>query len=224
MKRVPLKQKVLDENDRIAQKLRALFARQRILALNFVSSPGSGKTSLLEQTLMRMPDDLSAVVLTGDIATDKDAERLLRYGTAKQITTGGSCHLDARMVDKGLEELSIENMDFLFIENVGNLVCPAGFDLGEDAKIVLLSVTEGDDKPLKYPNIIVRSDLVILNKMDLLPYVPFDEQAVLTNARRVNPRIEILKTSCTSGEGIDDWFRWLRRRLETFRSRVQELN
>ncbi|MCK5408217.1 MAG: hydrogenase nickel incorporation protein HypB, partial [Candidatus Krumholzibacteria bacterium] len=130
----------------------------------------------------------------------------------------------ARMVDKGLGELSIENQDFLFIENVGNLVCPAGFDLGEDAKIVLLSVTEGDDKPLKYPNIIVRSDLVILNKMDLLPYVPFDEHAVLTNARRVNPRIEILKTSCTSGEGIDEWFRWLRERLKTFRSRTQELN
>lgn len=222
MKRVPVKQKVLKENDRIAGELRSRFTNQRLLALNLISSPGSGKTSLLEQTLKRMPDGMRATVLTGDIATENDAERLLRFGSAKQITTGGSCHLDARMVENGLEDFSLDQMDFVFFENVGNLVCPAGFDLGEDAKVVLLSVTEGDDKPLKYPNIFVRSELMILNKMDLLPYVPFDVDKVSENSRKINPNIEMIKTSCTTGDGIDNWLRWLRKRLEELRARSPE--
>jgi len=222
VKRVPVKQKVLKENDRIAGELRSRFTNQRLLALNLISSPGSGKTSLLEQTLKRMPDGMRASVLTGDIATENDAERLLRFGSAKQITTGGSCHLDARMVENGLEDVSLDELDFVFFENVGNLVCPAGFDLGEDAKVVLLSVTEGDDKPLKYPNIFVRSELMILNKMDLLSYVPFDVDKVSENARKINPNIEMIKTSCTTGDGIDNWLRWLRKRLEELRARSPE--
>jgi hydrogenase nickel incorporation protein HypB len=218
LKRVPVREKVLKENDRIAQELRSVFRDRGLLALNLISAPGSGKTSLLEQTLQRLPGDLRAIVLTGDIATDNDARRLLRFGVARQITTSGACHLDARMVERGLEGTSLDGIDLLFFENVGNLVCPAGFDLGEDAKIVILSVTEGDDKPLKYPNIMVRSKLMIVNKMDLLPYVTFDLETVERNARNISPDIEIIRTSCTNGDGIDNWLQWLRHRLESFRA------
>ena len=219
MKRVPVQQKVLKENDRIAMELRRLFARRGVLALNLISSPGSGKTSLLEQTLQRLPGDIRASVLTGDIATDNDAMRLARFGSARQITTGGSCHLDAKMVESALAGVTAGQLDILFIENVGNLVCPAGFDLGEDAKVVVLSVTEGDDKPLKYPNIFVRSEVMILNKIDLLPHVPFDIDTVYANAQKIHPGIEMIRTSCTTGEGIEHWLAWLRRRLERVRSR-----
>jgi hydrogenase nickel incorporation protein HypB len=220
LKRVPVGKKILAENDRIAANLRERFARQSTLALNLIGSPGSGKTSLLEQSLARLAGDVRAAVLTGDIATEHDAERLKRFGSATQITTGGACHLDAKMVERGLETISPREMDVLFVENVGNLVCPAGFDLGEDAKVVLLSVTEGDDKPLKYPNIFVRSALMVLNKVDLLPYVQFDAERAFANARKVHPRIELVKTSCTTGEGIDDWLSWLQGRLGALRSRT----
>jgi hydrogenase nickel incorporation protein HypB len=216
---VPLRQKVLKENDRIAAELRARFLAHRTLALNLMSSPGSGKTSLLEQTLLRIPDDLRAAVLTGDIATDNDAERLRRVGSATQITTGGSCHLDASMVERGLEEYGGDPLDVLFIENVGNLVCPAGFDLGEDAKVVILSVTEGDDKPLKYPNMFVRADVMVLNKIDLLPHVPCDAEKVIENALRIHPGVDVIQTSCVTGEGIDGWISWLQHRLQAVRSR-----
>ncbi len=219
MSRVQVKTKVLKENDRIAEELRLRFSTQRILALNLISSPGAGKTSLLEQSLQHFSSNVRTAVLTGDIETQHDAERLARYGyPVRQITTGGSCHLDARMIEKGLADLGENELDVLFIENVGNLVCPASFDLGEACKIVVLSVTEGDDKPLKYPSTFVKSDLLVLNKIDLLPYVPFDISKARENAKRVHPGIEILEVSCSKGEGVDAWVRWVEKRLDALRS------
>ena len=213
MNRVPLEQKVLSENDRVAAELRARFREHGVLCLNLISSPGSGKTSLLECTLESLPRDRRVAVLTGDIQTDNDAARLKRFGfPVKQITTGGTCHLDARMVERHLADWSLANMDLLFIENVGNLVCPSSYDLGEAAKIVVLSVTEGEDKPLKYPSIFLKSELLVLNKIDLLPYVPFDMNAAVENARRVHPAMEILKVSCLTGKGLHEWLVWLEHR------------
>jgi hydrogenase nickel incorporation protein HypB len=185
MERVPLERKVLSENDRIASELRTRFQEHGVLCLNIISSPGSGKTSLLERTLDSLPSSDRVAVLTGDIQTDNDAARLRRFHfPVKQITTGGTCHLDARMIERHLADWRLEDLDLLLIENVGNLVCPSSYDLGEAAKIVLLSVTEGEDKPLKYPSIFFKSDLLILTKTDLLPYVPFDIETAVENARR----------------------------------------
>jgi hydrogenase nickel incorporation protein HypB len=218
MSRVSVKRKVLKENDRIAEELRSRFRSGNVLTLNLISSPGAGKTSLLEQSLKHLPKDIRAAVLTGDIETDNDAKRLMPFGyPVRQITTGGSCHLDAQMVQRGLSSLGPEDVDVLFIENVGNLVCPASFDLGEACKIVVLSVTEGDDKPLKYPATFVKSDLVILNKIDLLPHVSFDTARARENSKRVHPGIDILEVSCTTGQGIDAWLRWIEKRLEAVR-------
>lgn len=218
MSRVSVKRKVLKENDRIAEELRSRFRSRSVLVLNLISSPGAGKTSLLERSLERLQKKLRVAVLTGDIETDNDAKRLSPFGyPVRQITTGGSCHLDAQMVERGLSSLGAPDVDVLFIENVGNLVCPASFDLGEACKIVLLSVTEGDDKPLKYPATFVRSDLVVLNKIDLLPYVPFDLALARENAKRVHPGIDILEVSCTTGQGIDAWLGWIEERLEAVR-------
>lgn len=219
MNRVPLEQKVLSENDRIAAELRAHFQAHGTLCLNLISSPGSGKTSLLECTLESLPHDRRVAVLTGDIQTDNDAARLKRFGfPVKQITTGGTCHLDARMIERHLADWSLPNIDLLFIENVGNLVCPSSYDLGEAAKIVVLSVTEGEDKPLKYPAIFLKSELLVLNKIDLLPYVPFDMNAAVENARRVHPAMEILKVSCLTGMGLHDWLTWLEHRRRSSKS------
>ena len=221
MSRVSVKRKVLKENDRIAEELRSRFRARNVLTLNLISSPGAGKTSLLERTLGGLPKRLRAAVLTGDIETDNDAKRLSPFGyPVRQITTGSSCHLDAQMVERGLSSLGDQEIDVLFIENVGNLVCPASFDLGEECKIVVLSVTEGDDKPLKYPATFVKSDLVVLNKIDLLPYVSFDLPRARENAKRVHPGIDILEVSCTTGQGMDDWLRWIDRRLESARQRT----
>jgi hydrogenase nickel incorporation protein HypB len=222
VKKVPLKQKVLSENDRIAGELRSRFSENSVLTLNFISSPGSGKTSLLERTLEHESFDFSALVLTGDIETDNDARRLAKFAEARQITTSGACHLDARMVENGLEGVDLQALDVLFIENVGNLVCPSGFDLGENAKIVVLSTAEGDDKPSKYPNIFVRAELMVINKIDLLPHVAFEVVVAEENARRVNPKIEIVKTSCTTGDGVENWLHWLRSRIQTVRSKPFE--
>jgi hydrogenase nickel incorporation protein HypB len=230
MEKLILEKKVLSENDQIAARLRESFARSGTLALNLISSPGSGKTSLLEKTLQMLPQaidkDTRAAVLTGDIQTDNDARRLSRYGyPVRQITTAGACHLDARMVENHLEELLTDRLssrlDYLLIENVGNLVCPTSYDLGEDAKIVVLSVTEGEDKPLKYPGIFRKAELMILNKIDLLPHVPFDPQLALDNARRIHPGIEVIETSCTSGAGLDLWLDWLARRAKQKRSSLE---
>ena len=184
MNRISLERKVLSENDRIAAGLREQFLRNGILCLNFISSPGSGKTSLLERTLATLDPKTRTAVLTGDIQTDNDAVRLQGFGfPVRQITTAGACHLDARMVQRALEGWNLEDLDLLLIENVGNLVCPSSYDLGEDLKIVLLSVTEGEDKPLKYPATFFKAGLVILNKIDLLPYVPFNMAQARANAR-----------------------------------------
>jgi hydrogenase nickel incorporation protein HypB len=216
MERVPLERKVLSENDRIAAELRARFHEHGVLCLNLISSPGSGKTSLLERTLESLPHQDRVAVLTGDIQTENDANRLKRFGfPVKQITTGGTCHLDARMIERHLADWRLEDLDLLLIENVGNLVCPASYDLGEAAKIVVLSVTEGEDKPLKYPSIFFKSDLLVLNKIDLLPYVPFDIEAAADNAHKVHPDMEIVKVSCLMGDGLREWMNWLEQRRRT---------
>lgn len=218
MNRVPLERKVLSENDRIAGELRSRFWEHGILCLNLVSSPGAGKTSLLERTLEAFAPTQRAAILTGDIQTDKDAVRLARFGfPTKQITTGGTCHLDARMIEKALADWRLQDFDLLLIENVGNLVCPSSYDLGEAAKIVVLSVAEGEDKPLKYPAMFFRAELLVLNKLDLLPYVPFDLAQARENAQRVHPGMEIIEVSCLTGEGLPKWQRWLEGRLQTAR-------
>jgi hydrogenase nickel incorporation protein HypB len=212
--RVPLERKVLNENDRIAATLRERFQNHGVFCLNLISSPGSGKTSLLERTLEGFGPERRVAVLTGDIQTDNDARRLAHFGfPVRQITTGGACHLDARMVERGLADWPVEDLEILFLENVGNLVCPTSYDLGEEARAVLLSVTEGEDKPLKYPATFHHADLMVLNKIDLLPYVPFQADVAKENARRVQPGIEILDVSCTTGEGLDRWRAWLDRHL-----------
>ncbi len=210
---VRVEQKVLNENQRIALDLRRRFQEHDILCLNFISSPGSGKTTLLENTLASFGSGEKVAVLTGDLQTENDAKRLARYGfPVQQIVTAGVCHLDGKMIERHLEAWSLEDIDVLFIENVGNLVCPSSYDLGEEAKIVLLSVTEGEDKPLKYPSIFHKSTLCILTKVDLLPYVPFNIEAAKANARQINPEIEILEVSCSTGKGMDEWRAWLDRR------------
>jgi hydrogenase nickel incorporation protein HypB len=213
MNRVPLERKVLSENDRIAAELRERFRENNVLAVNLISSPGSGKTSLLEKTLEALPRHERVAVLTGDIQTENDATRLRRFGfPTKQITTGGTCHLDARMIERHVADWRLDELELLFIENVGNLVCPSSYDLGEAAKIVLLSVTEGDDKPLKYPSIFFKSQLLVITKTDLLPYVPFDIGQAVANARKVHPGMEMVSVCCTSGEGLTGWLDWLDRR------------
>lgn len=219
MERVPLERKVLSENDRIAAELRARFAEHNILCLNLISSPGSGKTSLLERTLESFDRCERVAVLTGDIQTENDAKRLARFGfPVKQITTGGTCHLDARMIERALQDWRLEDIDLLLIENVGNLVCPSSYNLGEAAKLVVLSVTEGEDKPLKYPSIFFKSELLIMNKIDLLPYVPFDIAAAEENARRVHSGMETIRVSCQTREGLTEWFAWLDRKRESSRA------
>jgi len=212
MNRVPIEKPILNENDRLAGGLRERFRDSGTLCLNLISAPGSGKTSLLEKTLEMLPSSERIAVLTGDIQTENDAVRLRRFGfPVKQITTGGTCHLDARMIERHLADWPLQKIDLLFIENVGNLVCPSSYDLGEAAKIVLLSVTEGEDKPLKYPSIFFKSELLVITKTDLLPYVPFNISAAEENARRVHPGMEIARVSCIDGSGLKQWLTWLER-------------
>ena len=220
MEKLEIKTKVLSENQRIAEELREKFRANGVLVLNFISSPGSGKTELLERTLCALPPTTRVAVLTGDIQTDNDAKRIARAGfPVRQITTGGTCHLDGSMITRGLNELGIDlaELDVLFIENIGNLVCPASYDLGEDAKIVLLSVTEGEDKPLKYPSIFFKSALFLLTKVDLLPYVPFDADAAEANARLIHPAMEIIRCSATATGGLDQWLGWLHAKMKAAR-------
>jgi hydrogenase nickel incorporation protein HypB len=210
MNQIPLEKKVLKENDRIAAELRERFLAHGTLCLNLISSPGSGKTSLLERTLESVDGDWRVAVLTGDIQTENDANRLRRFGfPVKQVTTGGTCHLDASMIERHLADWDLDSIHLLLIENVGNLVCPSSYDLGEAAKIVLLSVTEGEDKPLKYPSIFFKSELAVITKTDLLPHVPFNIAQAEENARLVHPEIQILRVSNTRGDGIGRWIAWL---------------
>jgi len=207
---IEIEQNILGKNDEYAKENRHYFNKQGILSLNLVSSPGSGKTTLLTHTIDALKGDLSLAVIEGDQQTSNDAARIRETGApAIQINTGKGCHLDAHMVGHALENLSPEKGSVLFIENVGNLVCPAAFDLGEAHKVAILSVTEGEDKPLKYPDMFYAADIMILNKIDLLPYVNFDVDKCIEYAQRVNPSIQVLQVSATSGEGMDDWYQWI---------------
>lgn len=204
--KVKLERKILSRNDLMAAELRDLFAREQVAVMNIVSSPGSGKTSLLERTLGSLSRNLSIGVIEGDIQTDNDAARIAVTGVpVHQIQTGGACHLEAEMIKKSLAHFNLENLDLMIIENVGNLVCPSAFDLGEGMRVSVISTTEGDDKPLKYPAMFRSADAMVINKMDLLPYTDFDVEKVIRNARSLNPEIQVLKTSCRTGEGLDEW-------------------
>lgn len=210
---IEIETSILSKNDAYADRNRAKLAELSTLALNLVSSPGSGKTTLLCKTIEALGDQPLAVI-EGDQQTSADADRIRETGArAVQVNTGKGCHLDGHMVGHALDHLALDPGAILFIENVGNLVCPAAFDLGEDAKVAILSVTEGEDKPLKYPDMFTASRLAILNKTDLAPYCDIDLDLIETNLRRVNPEIEILRVSARTGEGMDEWIAWLHRAL-----------
>jgi hydrogenase nickel incorporation protein HypB len=216
---IAVEKKVLNENQRIAAELREKFREHKILVLNVISSPGSGKTTMLEKTLQAFDKSMRVVVLTGDIQTENDAKRLARWGyPVKQIVTGGTCHLDAKMIEKHLADWPLDGFDILLIENVGNLVCPSSYDLGEHAKVVILSVTEGEDKPLKYPSIFFKSELMILSKTDLLPYVPFDAELAKANAQSVHPGMKIIQVSSSTGHGMAEWMEWIETKLQSVRA------
>jgi len=207
---VKVEQALLAENDRLAAANRAWFARRDALVLNLVSSPGSGKTTLLVRTIDALKGTLPMAVIEGDQQTDLDADRIRATGApAVQVNTGKGCHLDAAMVARAAASLDPADGTLLFIENVGNLVCPAAFDLGEAHKVVILSVTEGEDKPLKYPDMFHAADLMILNKFDLLPHVAFDVDRCVDYARRINPGLSVLPVSATSGQGLEAWYLWI---------------
>jgi len=211
---VDVEKDVLYQNNLLAERNRGYFDAKNILALNLVSSPGSGKTSLLEKTLIDLKDQLEFAVIEGDQQTTNDADRIHATGTkVTQINTGKGCHLDSHMVLHALQGMKPKENSVLFIENVGNLVCPAMFDLGEKERVVIISVTEGDDKPLKYPDMFYSSTLCIINKIDLLPYVPFNIEKVKENAKKVNRNLEIIELSCTSGEGLQLWYNWLKAKV-----------
>jgi len=222
---VKIEQDILGYNNRYADQNRAAFAAKGLLALNLVSSPGSGKTTLLCRTATDLKERHAIAVIEGDQQTSNDAERIRATGAkAIQVNTGKGCHLDAHMIGHAMESLELADEGVLFIENVGNLVCPAGFDLGEAAKVVILSVTEGEDKPLKYPDMFAAARLMILNKVDLLPHLSFDVEHCVAFARKVNPAIELIKLSATSGEGLEDWYSWIdARRQDALKSRVVAL-
>jgi hydrogenase nickel incorporation protein HypB len=206
-----IEQRVLQKNDDYARATRTWLADRGVVAVNIMSSPGSGKTTLLEGTIGALADELPIAVIEGDQQTVLDAERIQAAGApVVQLNTGAGCHLDAAMVARGLEALAPGPGTVVLVENVGNLVCPALFDLGERARVVVVSVTEGEDKPLKYPHMFRAADLVLINKVDLLPYVTFSIEAVRGHARRLNPAAEVLTVSALTGDGMDDWYRWLR--------------
>jgi hydrogenase nickel incorporation protein HypB len=223
MSRIDVKQKVLADNSAAAEALRASFRASGTLVVNVISSPGSGKTTLLEVTARALKSRLRLGGLDGDIATERDAERLRRAGIpARQILTGGACHLDARQVGKALgEEGELAGLDVLFIENVGNLICPTSYDLGEDFKVVLLSVVEGDDKPFKYPAIFARAAVTVITKTDLLPHVDFNLSAVREQVAALNPGGRFLVTSARSGEGMESWYALVEEKLAAKRDRMK---
>ena len=211
---VTVKRRALAANEERAETLRSRFAASGTLVANLISSPGSGKTTLLEATVRGLEGELTTAVIEGDVATENDADRIRALGVpAHQILTGGACHLDARQVETGIEEGGLPEVDILFIENVGNLICPTTYDLGEDFKVVLLSVAEGDDKPVKYPAIFARAEVAVITKSDLLPHVPFDLESVKSQIASLNPKGKVLVTSSLAGDGVGDWLDLLRHRL-----------
>lgn len=220
MTKVDVQKRILDENDRLALENREVFAGAGVLVLNLISSPGSGKTTLLESTLERLPEGVRTLVIEGDVSTDRDIERVRARGAdGIQINTGGGCHLSAKMVAQAVGELDIGSADLVFIENVGNLICPSTYDLGEDAKVVLLATTEGDDKPMKYPAIFHEATLAIVNKIDLLPHLSYDVAKVEKEIEVLNPECEIIRLSALEGEGMGLWLDWIASRLEGKRAR-----
>lgn len=201
---------LLKANDYVADIIRGEMSKNKTLLINITSSAGSGKTTLMQKTAEKLKDKLVMAVMVGDLETERDAKRIRESGIqALQIVTGGICHLEAQMVHQVLPEYNLENIDLLFIENVGNLVCPASFDLGEDFRVTLMATTEGDDKPKKYPRMFLTSDMMLISKSDLLPYLPFSVDAVIKDAKEVNHEIEILQISALKDEGIDAWCEWL---------------
>jgi hydrogenase nickel incorporation protein HypB len=220
---VQIERDILSKNNDYASQNRTFFKERGILALNLVSSPGSGKTTLLVRSIIELKQSIPLAVIEGDQQTLNDAERIRATGApAIQINTGKGCHLDAHMVGQALPKIPLPDESLLFIENVGNLVCPAAFDLGEAYKVAILSVTEGEDKPLKYPDMFQAAQLMLLNKCDLLPYLNFDIELAIENVRRVNPSIEIIRVSATTGEGLTDWLAWITKERKTFAVERQE--
>jgi hydrogenase accessory protein hypB len=213
---VEVKTNVLAKNDAIASSLQQIFKEKHIFVFNLMGSPGAGKTSLLEATLQDLVKDYNVAVIEGDLFTSKDAERIHALGVPViQINTVGGCHLDANMIQDAISDLDLDALDMIIIENVGNLVCPAEFDIGEAVKVTVLSVTEGEDKPLKYPLIFKESKAILLNKIDLLPYVPFDKEKAIKDIRNLNPQGQVFEISCTVKDGLVPWLTWLRKQMES---------
>ena len=207
---IDMKQPILDKNDRLAQENRALFAEKRVFVLDLLASPGSGKTSTILATIEALRDEFNIAVIEGDIASDVDAKRIGAQGIAAvQINTGGACHLESDMIRRAVDALDLDNLDLIIVENVGNLVCPTDFDLGEGAKVMILSVPEGDDKPLKYPGVFQAAKVVILNKVDTMPVFNFDREAFDASVRQLNPQAPIFPIAATKGEGVEEWATWL---------------
>ncbi|TFG97855.1 MAG: hydrogenase nickel incorporation protein HypB [Calditrichales bacterium] len=211
---VTVERKILKKNDEVAAENRQLFKDNHVFAINLLSSPGSGKTSLLEKTLAMLNHAIRIAVIEGDVQTDNDARRVAIYNVpVVQIVTNGGCHLEAKLVQNALENIPLKDLQLLVIENVGNLVCPASYDLGEHKKVVMISTTEGDDKPSKYPSMFRVSNVMIINKTDLLAYVDFDMKKVRENALAINPNLEIIELSCRTGEGLDTWIDWIKKNI-----------
>lgn len=210
MTHIDLKQPILDKNDKLAQENRALFDKHHIFVLDILASPGSGKTSTILATIDALRDEFNIAVIEGDIASSVDAEKIKAQGIAAvQINTGGACHLESEMIRRALDVLDLDRLDLIIIENVGNLVCPTDFNLGENAKVMILSVPEGDDKPLKYPGVFQVAEAIILNKVDTKPVFNFSDEAFNDSVRQLNPNAPIFPISATTGEGVDAWAEWL---------------
>jgi len=206
---------VLEANDRIAEQNRKLFDESGLFVINLMSSPGAGKTSLLEKTISALKEDIKMGIIEGDIQSTQDAERIAKTGIpVVQINTGSACHLDANMIRDTFGEFSFKDLDLLVVENVGNLVCPAEFKVGEDFKAMILSVTEGDDKPMKYPLMFHESSVLLINKIDLLPYVDCSVDKIKDESLKINPDLTIFPISCKTGEGLEDWYHWVRKRVK----------
>jgi hydrogenase nickel incorporation protein HypB len=211
---IKVMKRVLDKNQDKAEQVRALLMEKQVKMYNFISSPGAGKTALLERTLSHLNGEIRIGIIEGDVSTDRDAQRLKQYNNPiVLINTEGGCHLDSNSIERALFEFNLDELDVLFVENVGNLVCPSHFDLGETAKIALVSTSEGDDKPIKYPMLFRDAEAVILNKMDLLEYTNFNYQNFVKDLREVNPRVPLIETSCTRNTGLEKWYEWLRKKI-----------
>lgn len=206
--------RVLDKNQDKAEEIRSLLKEKSVKMYNFISSPGAGKTTLLERTLEHLNGDIRIGIIEGDVSTDRDAQRLKQYNNPiVLINTEGGCHLDSNSIDRALGELDLDKLDVIFIENVGNLVCPTNFDLGENSKIAVVSTSEGDDKPIKYPMLFRDAEAIILNKMDLLEYTDFNYQNFVKDLREVNPNVPLIEASCSKYKGLEEWYEWLRKEI-----------